>query len=64
MATVGMLLMVPGIAMVVMGHHEGEPVAIAGSLVTIGSMLLFAVILYRATAAQGRRVASLAEAPA
>jgi heme/copper-type cytochrome/quinol oxidase subunit 1 len=49
-ATIGLWLLIPGIAMVYLGMNEG--VAIAGSLVTISAMALFALIVVRNRAVQ------------
>ena len=45
LATLGLLAMVPGIALAVMG--QTELLAIAGSFLTLASMALFAVIVLR-----------------
>jgi cbb3-type cytochrome oxidase subunit 1 len=45
LALVGVLLMVPGIALAVLG--QTEVLAIAGSFATIGSMLLFVLTVLR-----------------
>ncbi|MFC3166375.1 hypothetical protein [Ciceribacter thiooxidans] len=44
-ATVGVVLLVPGIAMAVSG--AGELLAKVGSVLTLASMLLFAVVVFR-----------------
>lgn len=36
-----------GVAAIFMGHPEYEPVAIAGSLIVLADMLLFAVLVFR-----------------
>jgi hypothetical protein len=41
----GFALMIPGLAGVMLGHSWGEPLAAAGSLLTLASMLLFAFIV-------------------
>ena len=45
MATLGLWLLIPGIAMVYLGMNEG--VAVVGSLVTIAAMVLFVVVVAR-----------------
>ncbi|MEJ1158689.1 hypothetical protein [Prosthecomicrobium sp. N25] len=45
LATTGLVLIAPGIAGAVLSKPWGEPVAIAGSLVTISAMLVFAAIV-------------------
>jgi hypothetical protein len=50
LAISGLALMAPGIAMIVYGMPMGEPVTILGSFLTLGSMLTFAAIVFRATA--------------
>jgi Na+/melibiose symporter-like transporter len=53
----GLIAILPGLALIGMGQPAmGKPFAIAGSLLTIASMLLFVVIVFRATRAQ-RRIA-------
>lgn len=48
LAVVGLLLMVPGVAAVKHNISWGEPLAIAGSLITFASILIFAMIVFRA----------------
>jgi hypothetical protein len=52
LAHLGVVLMVPGVAL---AHGEnvavGEPLAAVGSLITFAAMILFALIVYRRTAA-------------
>ena len=48
-AVVGVALLVPGIALAILEVTEG--LAIAGSFVTLASMLVFAVVLWRGRAA-------------
>ncbi|WP_259781233.1 hypothetical protein [Aestuariispira ectoiniformans] len=47
-ANIGVIIMAPGIGLIHMGNTEaGEPLAIAGSLLTILSMLIFGWIILR-----------------
>jgi hypothetical protein len=48
-ANLGLLIMAPGIALVLSGVPEGEFGAIAGSLITLGSFLLFIFIVFKTT---------------
>ena len=47
--TLGLCLLAPGIAGARLGIEAMVPLAIAGSVVTFGSMLLFVVIVFRHT---------------
>lgn len=49
LAVVGLLLMGPGLAMVILGHEEVLPALVAGEFTSLASMLLFAFIVFRAT---------------
>lgn len=50
LANGGLVVMIPGIALVHgNGHPLGEPLAIAGSVVTILAMALFAITVWRGT---------------
>ncbi len=52
LANLGIILMAPGIALVIVGKAAiGEPMAIAGSLLTIVSMVLFLIAVFRGTSA-------------
>jgi hypothetical protein len=48
-ANLGLLIMAPSIALVLSGVPEGEFGAIAGSLITLGSFLLFIFIVFKTT---------------
>ncbi|MSO75688.1 MAG: hypothetical protein EXQ87_02085 [Alphaproteobacteria bacterium] len=48
LAQVGLIVMIPGVALVHSGH-AGEPLAIAGALVTILAMALFGFTVWRGT---------------
>ncbi|MDA0704902.1 MAG: hypothetical protein O3A96_16940 [Proteobacteria bacterium] len=52
-ANIGLIVMVPGIALIQYGDPLGEPLAIAGSLVTLLSMIVFAITVWRG-ALEGR----------
>jgi len=47
---VGLLILAPGLAGVMLGYPWGEPAAAAGSIITLASMLVFAVIVLTAPA--------------
>ena len=46
-AIVGTVILSCGVAAIYLGHPELEPVAIAGSLIILSDMLLFAYLVYR-----------------
>ncbi|MBI1823313.1 MAG: hypothetical protein HY200_02225 [Nitrospirae bacterium] len=48
-ANLGLLILAPSIALVLSGIPEGEIGAIAGSLITLGSFLLFIFIVFKTT---------------
>ena len=48
-ANAGVVIMIPGIALVVTADPRGEPLAVVGSLITLAGMLLFAFIVFRQT---------------
>jgi hypothetical protein len=48
LAVVGLILMAPGVAAAKQNISWGEPLAIAGSLITFVSILIFAMIVFRA----------------
>lgn len=50
LAQAGLVAMIPGVALVHSGQAAGEPLAAAGSLVTIMGMALFALTVWRGTA--------------
>ena len=50
LAHLGLLIMIPGVALLLSGVEIGEPMAALGSILTVLSMLLFATILFRNTA--------------
>jgi hypothetical protein len=52
-AVAGVLLLVPALALKLLGHNEADPVLAAGSFVTLASMLLFATIVFLNTKAGG-----------
>jgi cbb3-type cytochrome oxidase subunit 1 len=49
LANIGVLIMIPGIALLVTGDERGEPLAVVGSLINVASMLVFAFIVFRHT---------------
>lgn len=49
LATLGMLVMAPGIYGAVKNLPWGEPMAIAGSFLTLGAFLIFTLQVFRAT---------------
>lgn len=49
LSVVGFLLMMPSLTLVLLGNEVLVPALIAGELMTFVSILLFAVILFRAT---------------
>jgi hypothetical protein len=51
LAALGLAFMVPGLVLLAYGHPAGEPAAIIGSVLTVAAMVLFAVVLMRATGA-------------
>lgn len=46
----GLLILAPGLAGVMLGQAWGEPAAAAGSILTLGSVLVFAFIVFTAPA--------------
>ena len=50
-ANAGLVVMIPGVALVHSGNDFGEPLAAVGSLITLLAMVLFAVTVWRGTAA-------------
>ena len=46
LAVVGLLIMAPGIAGVLLGYPWGEPAAAAGSIITLLAILIFAYIVF------------------
>lgn len=53
-AVVGLALLAPGIAGSIRGASWAEPVVGAGSVLTIASLAMFAVVVFRATASDAR----------
>lgn len=49
LSVIGFLLMMPSLTLVLLGNEVLVPALIAGELMTLLSILLFAVILFRAT---------------
>lgn len=45
----GVAVMIPGVAMAELGYEEGAPLAAAGSLMALASMVMFTFIVFRAT---------------
>jgi hypothetical protein len=50
-ANAGLVVMIPGVALINSGYDLGEPPAAVGSLITFLAMALFAVTVWRGTAA-------------
>ncbi len=48
LSVIGLLLMAPGVAAVTRNISWGKPLAISGSLITFASILVFAMIVFRA----------------
>jgi hypothetical protein len=48
-ALAGLLIMIPGVALITSGSPQYEPVAAIGSVLTVLSMILFAINVFRAT---------------
>jgi len=48
-STIGLWIMIPGLVMTLRLVPAGEPVVIAGSIITLLGMVLFAVAIFRAT---------------
>lgn len=55
LSVVGLLLMAPGVAAVTRNISWGEPMAVAGSLATFASILIFAFIVFRARLVEQHR---------
>jgi hypothetical protein len=55
-ANLGLLIMAPSIALVLSGVPEGEFGAIAGSLITLGSFLLFIFIVFKTTTPSTQKI--------
>ncbi len=51
LAQAALVVMIPGVALAHSGHAMGEPLAAVGSLATILAMALFALTVWRGTAA-------------
>lgn len=50
LAHLGLVVMIPGVALAINEAPMGEPLAAGGSILTVLAMLLFAVIVFRNTA--------------
>lgn len=50
LAHLGIVVMIPGVALIHSGMDAGEPLAGVGSILVVSAMLLFSVIVFRATA--------------
>jgi hypothetical protein len=50
LAHLGLIIMIPGVALLLSGVEVGEKMAALGSILTVLSMLLFSVMVFRATA--------------
>ena len=46
-STVGLWIMIPGLVLTLRGEPSGEPIVIAGSLITLIGMILFATSIFR-----------------
>ena len=46
-STVGLWIMIPGLVLTLRGEPSGEPIVIAGSLITLVGMILFATSIFR-----------------
>ena len=57
LAAVGFLLMMPGLALVIRGQEAFLPLLLAGEALVSLSVLLFAVVLFRATGGRGAEAA-------
>lgn len=49
-AVLGLLILTPGLAGVLLGFSFGEPMAAIGSMLTILAMLIFAIVVFRTKA--------------
>ena len=48
LAVIGLLILAPGLAGVMLGFPMGEPLAAIGSLITLAAMLVFAYVVFAA----------------
>lgn len=58
LAAVGFVLMMPALALVIRGNEALLPVLLAGEVLVSLSVLLFAVVLFRATGGRGAQAAA------
>lgn len=57
LATLGVLVLVPSLVLELLGHHEAMAGLAAGSVLTLVSMVLFAVVVFGATRKRAAPVA-------